>query len=726
MADVGISGLTDAEPIGSGGNAVVYRAYDTHHDRWVAVKLLRGIGDDAELRRFDRERRAMGRLSEHEGIVTIHSSGINERGEPYLVMTLLEQGSLQDRIDDHGAVPWPEAVELMAIVARTVHSAHQQDVIHRDLKPANIMLSRSGFPLVADFWIAKHTGSSASIQSSAITLTPAYSPPEVIEGAEASVSADVYALGATLFALLAGSPPFVTSSDENLFALMLRVSRDPVRDLRPDGVPNEVCAAIERAMAKAPADRYATAADFALALDSVANLSLEPPGEGKVSSASGPAMGVGAPRDDETVLLKSSPETAPESDDEIRSSTRRLAGSTTATSGGELRGPSTANETTGDGRSKRGRLVGVLIVLLVIAGVGVLVIATSSGGDTPATTELDSPEIGVEPESVFEADGATPVVDSVVQTEAAASEDPVLPEIATEAPVGADGNVIAMVDAAFLRFPADGSEPIDVTAALDEFSPGHDQWVVSSRNGEWLMFDTERFGCQDFSCLVVARTDLAEIAVVRVADELVHPQDWGSISDDGSTVVITTDGGGNDLDQAILHRTGDVWTPAAIITGASPHAFNERGRFTLDGEAILFDCGPTQYGLEGTGVCRVSLDGSSFERIVAPDDGADATSSNSARSADEGPDGGLVFEADWGNVERLWRKLPDGTTTLVSGLGNDNSPCVLPDGSVASVWLERDGNNVGLNELKIQASDSMNYEMLLIDVDVISQVQCGG
>jgi len=365
-------------------------------------------------------------------------------------------------------------------------------------------------------------------------------------------------------------------------------------------------------------------------------------------------------------------------------------------------------------------------MFLAIGGLGVLVIATSSGGDTPATTETDSPEIGVEPETVIEVEGATPAVDSVVQTEAAANEDPVQPEIATEAPVGADGNVIAMVDASFLRLPADGSEPIDVTAALDELSPGHDQWVVSSRNGEWLMFDTERFGCQDWSCLVVARTDLSEITVVSVGDELVHPQDWGSISDDGSTVVITTDGGGNDLDQAVLHRTGDVWTSAAIITGASRHAFNERGRITLDGEAILLDCGPTQYGLEGTGVCRVSLDGSSFERLVAPEDGADATSSNSARSADEGPDGGLVFEADWGNIERLWRKLPDGTTTLVSGLGNDNSPCVLPDGSVASVWLERDGNNVGLHELKLQASDSMNYEMLLIDVDVISQVQCGG
>ena len=96
--------------------------------------------------------------------------------------------------------------------------------------------------------------------------TPAYSPPEVIQGAPANVPADVYALGATLFALIAGSPPFATG-DENLFSLLRRVAEDPVRDLRPDGVPDHVCTAIEQAMAKKPGDRPETAADLALALE---------------------------------------------------------------------------------------------------------------------------------------------------------------------------------------------------------------------------------------------------------------------------------------------------------------------------------------------------------------------------------------------------------------------------------------------------------------------------
>ena len=97
---MGIAGLSDGERVGAGGNAVAYRAREVDHDRWVAVKVLR-LADEAALRRFDRERRAMGRLSEHEGIVTIYHSGFTAAGEPYLVMPLLSV-SLQDQLDPSG------------------------------------------------------------------------------------------------------------------------------------------------------------------------------------------------------------------------------------------------------------------------------------------------------------------------------------------------------------------------------------------------------------------------------------------------------------------------------------------------------------------------------------------------------------------------------------------------------------------------------------------------
>jgi hypothetical protein len=699
--DIGVDGVSDAEAIGSGGNAVVYRAYETDHDRWVAVKLLRGLGDEDQRRRFDRERRAMGRLSEHEGIVTIHSSGISTRGEPFLVMSLLESGSLQDRIDNAGPVPWGEAVELMKTVARTVHFAHQQEVIHRDLKPANIMLSASGYPLVADFGIAKQTGSSASLESTAITMTPAYSPPEVIEGAAATVSADVYALGATLFALVAGSPPFVTASDESLFALLRRVADDPVRDLRPDGIPDHVCDAIEHAMAKAPEDRPRSAAEFALLLDP----------DGAAAGDVGPSDGHErrAEPTAETTVLVGAPaaefaEQAPSSAGPTRRETTPLTRSTNA----DAQRP---------GSSQR-RLIGIgaLVGLVVVGGVASLALASGSDGNGETTTTADA--VSVVSDSTAGAP-ASPEPDP-------ASAEPFDADLVSQAPVGATGTVIVSEGGAFTRITADGSaEPEQLSVMLETLSAGSDRWVAPSRNGQWLAMETERFGCEDWSCLAVARSDVSEVSVVRAAGELVHPQDWGAISDDGSLVIFTADGGPHQLDLFMVQRVSDAdWSEPVGLTDESPHAFNERGRITRDGSAVLFDCGPSQYGLEGTGICRVLLDGSGFEQLVSPEDGAGATSANAARSADEAPDGSIVFEADWGNAERLWRMSQEGTTVLL-GFDNDNSPCLLPDGSIVSLWHGRQGNNDGLAELKVQSPDSPIYEMLIIDSDVTdSGIQC--
>jgi serine/threonine protein kinase len=242
----------------------------------VAVKVLR-LADDATLRRFDRERRAMGRLSELDGIVTIHYSGFTAAGDPYLVMPLLP-GSLQEQLDRSEPMGWREAVGLMVVVARTVDEAHGQNVIHRDLKPGNILLTAGGAPLVADFGIAKLTGSNTAVQSTALTFTPSYSPPEVLEGAAPSKSADIYGLAATLYALIAGAPPFVTESDESVFALMRRIADEPVTDLRPRGVPDQVCAVIEKAMHKDVEHRHRTSADLATELeDALATVADEPP-----------------------------------------------------------------------------------------------------------------------------------------------------------------------------------------------------------------------------------------------------------------------------------------------------------------------------------------------------------------------------------------------------------------------------------------------------------------
>ena len=175
--DLGIDGLADAEQIGMGGNAIVYRARQVDLDRWVAVKTLRLAHDPDSLRRFDRERKVMARISTHPGIAPIFFSGFTHGGDPYLVMPFYPDGSLADA----PAMTWRRAADVMLAVAEAVEHAHQHNVLHRDLKPANIMVDPSGRPVVVDFGIAQVVSGTSSI-STAITLTPSYAPPEAFEG----------------------------------------------------------------------------------------------------------------------------------------------------------------------------------------------------------------------------------------------------------------------------------------------------------------------------------------------------------------------------------------------------------------------------------------------------------------------------------------------------------------------------------------------------------------
>ncbi len=271
VSNLGIDGLEDVEQIGTGGSSRVYRARQADLDRIVAVKVLNPGHDQGVSKRFDRERKAMGRLSLHEGIVPVYSSGLTSHGEPYLVMPYYANGSLQDQIDT-GAMEWQTAVSYVDVAAETIAAAHEEGVVHLDLKPANILLTNQGAPRIADFGIAKLTtgqGASAGTTGGA-AFTPAYSAPETFLDGETGPPSDVYGLGATLWALLVGHPPFLTPGDDtNLMAVIGRVVNNPVGDLR-HFTPGQICDVIEKAMAKEPEDRYQTARDFSLALKNAA------------------------------------------------------------------------------------------------------------------------------------------------------------------------------------------------------------------------------------------------------------------------------------------------------------------------------------------------------------------------------------------------------------------------------------------------------------------------
>lgn len=241
---------------------MVYRARQAELDRSVVIKVLINVDEETTRRRFDRERKAMGRLSQAAGIAPVYGSGFTPTGRPYLLMPFYERGSLQEQIDG-GAALAPEQVRSIGVsVANAVHTAHENDVFHRDLKPANILMTRTGKVDVADFGIA-HLADDALGTSQALTMTPLYTAPEVFDGAGATAAGDVYSLGATLFALLRGYPAYGDPDGATpVLSVMRRINDEPLPSL-PDSVPPGLGRVVRRAMSKNPSERPANAREFA-------------------------------------------------------------------------------------------------------------------------------------------------------------------------------------------------------------------------------------------------------------------------------------------------------------------------------------------------------------------------------------------------------------------------------------------------------------------------------
>ncbi|MEY2482983.1 MAG: eukaryotic-like serine/threonine-protein kinase [Verrucomicrobiota bacterium] len=251
--------------IARGGMGVVYQAREPHSGRIVALKcVLAHQGDsDHALARFRREAETAARL-DHPHIVPIYQVGETADGFPYYTMKYATEGSLlQAR---HPLLLHPrESVQLMTKVARAVHYAHEQGVLHRDLKPGNILLDSRREPLVSDFGLARCEATSSYLTRSMASFgTPGYIAPEQADGpaAQLTPAADIYSLGAILFELLTGRPPFV---GDNAFAVMKQSAEKPapkVRSLAPhaDRDLETICA---RCLEREPADRYQSAASLA-------------------------------------------------------------------------------------------------------------------------------------------------------------------------------------------------------------------------------------------------------------------------------------------------------------------------------------------------------------------------------------------------------------------------------------------------------------------------------
>ncbi|MGW0182129.1 protein kinase domain-containing protein [Nocardia sp. NPDC003345] len=260
-AELAAMGFTEAQEIGRGGFGIVYRCVQRALDRVVAVKVLSSDLDPESRERFLREEHAMGRLSGHPNIVDILQVDVTASGLPFIVMPFATHGSLERLVHDHGPLGWPDTLRAGVKLAGAIESAHRTSILHRDVKPANVLLSSYGEPQLTDFGIARMPGGFRT-SSSQITGSPAFTAPEVLKGADPTVRSDVYGLGATLFALLTGHAAFERQAGERVVAQFLRITTQPVPDLREQDIPADVAAVIEEAMAQDPADRPESAYEF--------------------------------------------------------------------------------------------------------------------------------------------------------------------------------------------------------------------------------------------------------------------------------------------------------------------------------------------------------------------------------------------------------------------------------------------------------------------------------
>ncbi|MFC9551415.1 protein kinase [Rhodococcus sp. NPDC056960] len=257
------SGFDDVQEIGHGGFGVVYRCTQTSLDRIVAVKVLTTALDDDNRARFFREQRAMGRLTGHPHIVDVFEVGATARGRPYLVMPYYPHDSLDTQIRRHGALTEKDVLRLGVKTAGALETAHRAGIVHRDVKPANILLTDYEEPVLADFGIA-HIAGAFRTTTGTVTGSPAFTAPEVLSGDSPTVASDVYGLGATLFTALTGHAAYERRSGEQVVAQFLRITTQPVPDLRVHGYSEDVSAAIERAMSRSAADRPSAAVFGAL------------------------------------------------------------------------------------------------------------------------------------------------------------------------------------------------------------------------------------------------------------------------------------------------------------------------------------------------------------------------------------------------------------------------------------------------------------------------------
>jgi serine/threonine-protein kinase len=257
--------------IATGGMSAVYRGLDLRLDRPVALKVMesRYAGDQQFLTRFQREARAVARLSD-PGLVAVYDQGAGTPGRqaPYLVMELVEGGTLRELLRERGPMPPHAAAAVLAPVLGGLAVAHAAGLVHRDIKPENVLISDNGEVKIADFGLVRAVAEAKITSTSVILGTAAYLSPEQVSTGDADPRSDVYSVGILAYELLTGTTPF--TGDSALTVAYQRMDHDvPAPGTVIAGVPTQFDQLVLHATARDPARRYADAWDMVVALAAI-------------------------------------------------------------------------------------------------------------------------------------------------------------------------------------------------------------------------------------------------------------------------------------------------------------------------------------------------------------------------------------------------------------------------------------------------------------------------
>jgi serine/threonine protein kinase len=254
------------ESIGKGGMAEIFRAYQPSVKREVVVKVLSPTlhNDPSFAQQFTQEVDVIAHL-QHPHIIPVYDFGQHDE-DIYIVMAYIRGGTLADRIDTSPqGMPDEETIRLIDLISDGLDYAHSKNIVHRDLKPNNILMDEEDNPYIADFGLAKHTEGKIELTNTMMTGTAAYMAPEIARVGKSTRRSDIYALGVILFEMLTGKQPYQGKTPYNVLSAHVNQPIPKIQQLRPD-LPEAVQSVIDKALAKEPEARFATAKEMTAAL----------------------------------------------------------------------------------------------------------------------------------------------------------------------------------------------------------------------------------------------------------------------------------------------------------------------------------------------------------------------------------------------------------------------------------------------------------------------------